>query len=170
MTFDSPIAERRLKNTAKLVHQSMWLLFVVAAGLMMIVRGSIPARTGSIWILGCAVLAFMLSFALRDVIKKVGHRNTEDRIVKDVKTFLENEPAPPARQPKPATPIVSQAARPAGDAFVPSKSADFVPLKGATAYRTSTGDPVVFDAFPLRDTVAFKVQFYAVLQPVAHNC
>ena len=170
MTFDLPIAERRLKSTARLVHQSMWLLFVIAAGLMMILRRSIPARTGSVWILGCAVLAFMLSFALRDVVKKLAHRNTEDRIVHDVKAFLEREPAPPARQPRLATAAASQADEPADDTLRPSKPADFMPLKGAAAYRTPTGDPVVFDAFPARESVAIRMDFYAVLQPVAHTC
>src|ERR1035438_8150021 len=80
MTFDLPIAEQRLKNTARLAHQSMWLLFLIAAGLMFAVRSSSQARTGSIWILGCAVLAFMFSFALRDAVRKLGHRNTENRI------------------------------------------------------------------------------------------
>jgi len=170
MTFDLPIAERRLRNTAKLVHQSMWLLFFIAAGLMMVVRRSVPARTGTIWILGCAVLAFMLSFALRDLLRKVGHRNTEDRIVKDVKFFLEREPAHEVRRPRPAIAPISEPAKPAGDAFVPSKSADFVPLKGAAAYRTSSGEPVVFDAFPSREAVAFKMDFYAVLMPVRPSC
>src|ERR1700722_10767506 len=101
MNFPLPIAEQTLKNTPRHLHQSMWLLFAIAAGLMIIVGRSVPARTGSVWILGCAVMAFMLSFALRDVIKKVGHRNTEDRIVKDVKTFLESEPANEERRIKP---------------------------------------------------------------------
>jgi hypothetical protein len=167
MSFDLPIAERRLKNTARLVQHSMWLLFFIAAGLMMVVRRSVPVRTGSIWILGCAVLAFMLSFALRDVLRKVGHRNTEDKIVKDVKTFLESEPAHEERRTKPA---MIQAGAPAADACLPSKSAGFVPLKGAAAYSKSIGEPVVFDAIPSRETVAFKMDFYAVLQPVALNC
>jgi hypothetical protein len=166
MSFDLPVAERRLKNTARLVQHSMWLLFFIAAGLMMVLRRSVPARTGSIWVLGCAVLAFMLSFALRDVVRKVGHRNTEDKIVKDVKTFLESEPAHEEKR-KPAT---IQAAAPAADACQPSKSAGFVPLKGAAVYSKSIGEPVVFDAFPSRETVAFKMDFYAVLQPVALNC
>jgi len=170
MTFDLPIAERTLKSTARLVQQSMWLLFIIAAALMIVVRRSVPARTGSMWILGCGVLAFMLLFALRDVIRKVGHRNTEDRIVKDVRTFLESEPAHEVRQPKPAIAAPTQPISPAGDAFVPSRPADFIPLKGAAAYRTSTGEPVVFDAFPSRESVAFKMSLYAVMQPVAHDC
>jgi hypothetical protein len=146
----------------------MWLLFVIAAGLMIVVRRSVPARTGSIWILGCAVLAFMLSFALRDVVRKVGHRNTEDKIVNDVKTFLEREPAPLVAHPRPKIAAVSRTEGPTGDAFVPSKSAGFMPLKGA-AFRTPTGEPVVFDAFPSREPVAFRMNFYAVLMPVRPN-
>ena len=93
MTFDLAITEQRLKNTARVAHQSMWLLFLIAAGLMIVVSHSAAARTGSIWVLGCAVLAFMLSFAMRDMVRKAGHRNTENRIVRDVKIFLEGEPA-----------------------------------------------------------------------------
>jgi hypothetical protein len=111
MTFDLPIAEQRLRNTARLAHQGMWLLFLIAAGLMIVVGRSAPARTGSIWFLSCAVLAFMFSFALRDVVRKVGHRNTENRIVRDVKIFLEREPALPVRQPaaKPGPPACNRA-------------------------------------------------------------
>jgi hypothetical protein len=101
MTFDLSIAERRLRNAVRLSFYSMWLLFAVAAALTMIVPHSVPGRTGSLWILGCAVLALMLSFALRDVVRKVGHRNTEDQIVRDVQTFLERQPAllPPGSRP-----------------------------------------------------------------------
>ena len=167
MTFDLPIAERRLRNTARSIHQSMWLLFPIAAGLMVVVRRGAPARNGSIWILGGAVLAFMLSFALRDVVRKIGRRNTEDKIVKDVKTFLERQPAPPVVQPVPAKAAVSRTASPVGG--VPSKSAGFVPLKGAAAYRTPAGDPVVFEAFPSHESIAIRMDFHAVLLPVLHN-
>ena len=167
MTFDLPIAERRLRNTARSIHQSMWLLFPIAAGLMVVVRRGAPARNGSIWILGGAVLAFMLSFALRDVVRKIGRRNTEDKIVKDVKTFLERQPAPPVVQPVPAKAAVSRTASPVGG--VPSKSAGFVPLKGAAAFRTPAGDPVVFEAFPSHESIAIRMDFHAVLLPVLHN-
>jgi hypothetical protein len=169
MIFDLPIAERRLRNAARLVFYSMWLLFAIAAALTMIVRHSVPARTGSLWILGCAVLAFVVSFALRDLVRKVGQRNTEDQIVRDVQTFLERQPAVPVGQSAPAKAAASQEARPAGDAFVPSRSADFVPLKGAAAYRTPAADPVVFDAFPSRGPVAVRMDFHAVLLP-RPNC
>lgn len=171
MTSPLPIvAEQTLKNTARYLRQGMWLLFLLAAALMFVVGRSVPARTGSIWILGCAVLAFMLSFALRDVIRKVGHRNTEDRIVKDVRTFLQSEPANEEKRVIPAMAAPSEPVSPVGDAFVPAKSADFVPLKGVAAFSTPTGDPVVFDAIPSGKTVLFKTSFYAVLQPVAHEC
>ncbi len=163
MTFDLPIAEQRLRNTARLAHQGMWLLFLIAAGLMIVVGRSAPARTGSIWFLSCAVLAFMFSFALRDVVRKVGHRNTENRIVRDVKIFLEREPALPVRQPA-AKAAASQPAAPAGD--VPSRPAGFVPLHGGAAYRTPAADPVVFDAIPLHEFVAVPTEFFAVLLPV----
>ena len=169
MTFDLLIAERRLKNTSRLVHQGMWLLFPIAVGLMIIVRRSAPARTGSVRILVCAVLAFMLSFALRDVLRKVGRRNTEDKIVHDVKSFFERQPASPVSKSKPAPEevAVSHTASPAS--AVPSRSAGFIPLKGAAAYRTPAADPVVFDAFPSRECVGVRTDFYAVLLPVLHN-
>jgi hypothetical protein len=168
MTFDLPIAERKLRNTERLVHQGMWLLFAVAAALMVILRRSAPARIGSVWILGCAVLALMLSFALRDVVRKLVRRNTEDKIVKDVKIFLEREPVSPVKRPVLAEVTVRPATGP--EQAVPSKSAGFVPLKGAAAYRPPTGDPVVFDAFPSRDSASVRMDFYAVLMPVLPRC
>lgn len=167
MSFDLPIAERKLKNTQRLLHQGMWLLFLIAAALMVVVRRSAPARIGSFWILGAALLAFMVSFALRDVMRKLVRHNTEDRIVKDVKNFLEREPAAAVvylAQPKPAA---IRKARPAAE--VPVKSAGFMELKGAR-FRTPAGDPVVFDAFPSREPVAFKTNLYPVLMPVLPRC
>jgi hypothetical protein len=169
MTIDF-IAERTLRNTSRLVSHGMWLLFLIAAGLMMILRRSAPARTGSLWILGCAILAFLLSFALRDLVRRVAHRNTEDKILNDVKTFLEREPDPLVERPAPAKAAVSRTANPAGGNFAPPKSASFIQPKGAVAYRTPAGDPVVFDAFPSRESVAVRMDFYAALQPVLHNC
>jgi hypothetical protein len=170
MSFDLPIAEQRLKNTARLAHQSMWLLFLIAAGLMIVVRRSAPARTGSIWFLGCAVLAFMFSFALRDFVRKVGHRNTENKIVRDVKIFLETEPAILVRPPAPA-PAKAAASGPGGPVDdVPSRSAGFVSLNGAVAYRTPAADPVVFDAFPSHSSVAVRTEFFPVLLPVMTGC
>jgi hypothetical protein len=163
MSFASPLAEQRLRNTSRLVYQGMWLLFLIAAGLMIIVRRSVPARIGSIWILGCAVLAFMLSFALRDAVRKVGHRNTEDRIVKEVKSFLQSQPAPTVAKHAPANRTASPAAG------VPSGSAGFVPLKSSAPYRTPAGEPVVFDAFPSRESVAIKMDFYALEPRVLNN-
>jgi hypothetical protein len=167
MSFASPIAEERLKNTARFVQQSMWLLFVIAAGLLLIVRRSVPARTGSIWVLAFAVLAFMLWFALRDAVRKVGHRNTEDKLVKDVKNFLERQPVELVERRAPAAAL---SASPTPESFAPLNSADFVPLKGVAAYRTPVGDPVVFDAIPSRESVAVKMDFYAALMPVISNC
>ncbi|MGA2740524.1 MAG: hypothetical protein ABSG65_24180 [Bryobacteraceae bacterium] len=168
MTFDLPIAERKLRNTERLVHQGMWLLFLIAAGLMVIVRRSAPARTGSVWILGCAILAFMLSFALRDVVRKLVRRNTEDKIVKDVKTFLERQPVGPVERPAP--PKVESSPAPSPENAVPSRPAGFVTLKDAVDYRSTFGYPVVFDAFPSRESATVKTDFYAVLMPVPHNC
>src|ERR1039457_4402151 len=87
--------------------------------------------------------------------------------LKDVKTFLERQPAPPVVQPVPAKAAVSRTASPVGG--VPSKSAGFVPLKGAAAYRAPAGDPVVFEAFPSHESIAIRMDFHAVLLPVLHN-
>lgn len=162
MTLDLPISESRLTNAARLIHQSMWLLFIISAGLTIMVRRSVPARTGSIWLLGCALLALGLSFALRNVVRRVGHRNTEDSIVRDVKTFLERQAVPPVVQAVPANAAVKQTTSPAGDPCVPSRLADFVALKGAGVCRTPPADPVVFDASPSRVPVAVRMDFHAV--------
>ena len=169
MTFDLTTTEQKLRSTARLAHQSMWLLFLIAAGLMLVVRRSAPVRTGSAWILGCAVLAFLFSFALRDVVKKLGHRNTESRIVRDVKVFLESEPALPVMPPLTvvANVVAGDSPIPADD--VPSKAADFVEVDDAASYCVPAADPVVFDAMPLRAPVAFQAQFFAVLLPVVTN-
>jgi hypothetical protein len=168
MKADSPIAEQRLKNTARLAHQSMWLLFLVAAGLMIVVRRSAEARTGSIWMLGCGLLAFMFSFVLRDAVRKLGHRNTENRIVRDVKTFLEREPGLPAPQPALAIVAKGRPERVADD--VPAKPAGFVRVNGAAPYRTAVANPVVFDTIPVREPVAVRTEFVAVMQPVMTHC
>jgi len=159
------LAERTLRSTSKLVNQGMWLLFLIACGLMMILRHSATARTGSLWILGLAILGFMASFALRDVLKKVGHRNTENKLVSDVKTFLEMEPVAPverAVKPKPAITEVQPA--------TPNKPAGFVPFKDVAPYRTSKGEPVVFDAIPNREPISVKMEFHPVLMPVMSHC
>jgi uncharacterized protein (DUF58 family) len=167
MTLDFVIAERRLKNTSRLVHQSMWLLFLIAVGLMIVVRRSASAHPASLWMLGGAVLAFMVSFALRDFLRKVLRRYTEDKIVHDVKIFLEREPAPAVAQPAP-TEVPVKPASPAN--AVPSRPAGFVPLKGAADHRTPVPDPVMFDAIPSHESVGIKTDFYAVLLPVVHTC
>ncbi|MGA3042926.1 MAG: hypothetical protein ABSF54_19275 [Bryobacteraceae bacterium] len=168
MTFDLHNAEQKLKNTSRLVQQSMWLLFAIAFGLIVVVGRSAPARTGSVWFFACAVFAFMFSFVLRDIVKKVGHRNTEDQIVKDVKVFLEREPDLPVRHT--ALPKVAESGPAEPTNPTPSRSAGFVFLQGAVAYCTPCADPVVFDAFPSRESVHVKTDFYAVLLPVVHNC
>jgi len=121
MTFELPIFERRLTNAARLIRLSMWLLFL-AAGLTIIVRRSVPARTGSLWFLGGAVLALVLSFALRDVVRRVGHRNTEDSIVRAVKTYIERQPflhRLDAGSHGLAAPLVEKSAGPGGRVVLP---------------------------------------------------
>ncbi len=161
MTLDLPVTERRLKSTARLMHQSMWLLFAVAAGLMVVVRRSGMVRTGSIWMLGCAVLAFMLSFALRDMVRKVVRRNTEDKLVKDVKNYLQKEPVGPVVQAAPAR----TAASGPDEEFVPGRANDFLRLK-EIAPRGQGADLVVFDAIPARESTSVRLDFYPVLLPV----
>jgi hypothetical protein len=168
MTTDLPFAARKLKSTERLIHQSMWLLFLTAAVLMVIVRRSAPGRTGSIWILGSAVLVFMVSFALRDFVRKLVRRNTEDQIVKEVKTFLEGQPTGLVERPAPVRVEVSPTVT--AENALPAKAAGFMPLKGATAYYTPAGDPVVFDTIPSHDSAPVRMDFYAVLMPVVHNC
>lgn len=180
MLFDVSVAERRLRITPRVVYQGMWLLLAIAACLMMILRRSLPTREGSIWIVGSVVLACLLSFALRDVVRKVGHRNTEDKIVNDVKTFLANEtvalpaqPTPPlaeSNQAESNQAESSEAPVSAGDGFRPVRPADFMELKNVASYRTLAGDPVVFDAFPWRQLIAFRPELHAVLVPVRPAC
>lgn len=169
MTFDSLIAERKLKTTAQFMQQSMWLVFLIAPGLLMIVRRSGLVRTGSMWMLGCTVLAFMLSFALRDAVRKIGHRNTEDKLVKEVKTYLESAPSVPVAPPAPPRAAVSQPVGRMGDAFVPCRAADFLPPQ-SVAPRAPGAGLAVFDAMPARDSIGVRLDYYAVLLPVRPTC
>jgi hypothetical protein len=79
MGFNPLTAERGLKSTTRWLHQGTWLLLLSGAGLIFVVRGS-AGRTGVLWILGCALLGLVLSLALRDVLRKLGRRNTEDNL------------------------------------------------------------------------------------------
>lgn len=159
------IAERTLRSTSRLVNQGMWLLFLVATALMVIVRRSSAVRTGSIWILGCAVLALMASFALRDLVRKAGHRNTENRIVHDVKTFLESEPAV-RFEPR----VIAKPAPVEEEILKPVAQADFIPMQGVTLYSTSEGEPVVFEEIHTRHTLGFKFDLFPVLAPMKASC
>ncbi|HLY18186.1 MAG TPA: hypothetical protein VKR61_13230 [Bryobacteraceae bacterium] len=147
------------------MQHSVWLLFIIAAGLILVVRGGGTLRTGSIWVLGCAVLAFIFSFALRDAVRKMGHRNTEDRLVNDVKHYLQAEPAAPATAP--AVAALQPAGCP-GDAFVPTKAADFVQERAAELILDA--DLVVFDAFPVRKSTCVRWSAGAVLVPAESAC
>jgi hypothetical protein len=88
--------------------------------------------------------------------------------VKDVKSFLENQPALSEAQPAPPKIPVGRVDTSASEAPVPSKPAGFLTLKDAVAYRAPAGDPVVFDAFPARESAPVKTHFFAVLLPVLH--
>ena len=99
--------------------------------------------------------------------QKAGQRNTQNKIVKDVKTFLERVRVLPVRLPAPAK-AASHPASLAGD--VPSGWADFAAWSDPAAYSTPAGYPVVFDAIPLRESVAVRTDFFAVLLPARTNC
>ena len=139
------VAERRLRSTSRLLSQGTWLLLVIAAGLMFVVRRNDAAHTPATWVVGAATLAMMGAYALRDIARKLGHRNTEDRLVKDVKAFLENQP--------PAAVLAT-------DNCLPTGSAGFLPLQGAAALLTSAGTPVVYDIFPSRKVVDVSVDLF----------
>jgi len=169
MTLDLPFAERRLKSTARLMHQSMWLLFLIAAGLMVAVRRSGTVRAGSVWVLSAAVLIFMLSFVLRDVVRIISHRNTEDKLVKEVKNFLQREPVWPVAQAAPAAAAVTEPATRPEEEPVPCRAADFIQPKGARPC-VQEPDLAVFDAIPAHDSMGVRSNFYPVLLPIMPNC
>jgi len=173
MTWDAPVAEQRLKHTTRWMHQAAGLLLLITAGLMLALRHNNAIRVGSLWLIGGAVLAFMLSFALRDVIRKLGYKATEDRIIRDLKTYMHGhlETAPVVHNDKQqAEPPQPQAAiqtvvRP-GDAFVPTRAATFLELKSSMPLPRPSEDLVVFDAMPPRNSVELKMDLFAVLLPV----
>jgi len=173
MSWDAPVAERRLKHTTRWMHQSAGLLLLITAGLMLVLRHNNAIRIGSLWLVGGAVLAFMLSFALKDLIRKLGYRATEERIIKDLQTYMHGSlgSAPVAqndeRQPEPPQPqAVSQAVGHAGDAFVPCRAAAFLVLRDSKPLPVTSEDLVVFDAIPPLRSVEIRMNLFAVLMPV----
>jgi len=165
MTFAMPLAEQKLKESARVMQSGMWLLFLAAIALAVMVRRSGSMRSASIWILGCAVLAFLVSFALRDMLRKIGHRHTENKLVDEVKTYLRTAPAIPVIPIRNKPEVVS---RPVEDC-VPARANEFLQLKDA-AVRMPATDLVVFDAIPVRDNVTVRTDFYAILLPVRPAC
>jgi len=165
MTLDLMMTERRLKITSRLMYQGMWVLCVVAA-LMLLVRRSGAGRIGSLWMFGMALLIFMISFAMRDVMRKIGHRNTENKLVDEVKSYLQNQPAQPVEQPEPVRAVQLEPASQPEEACVPNQAAGFVPLPGSFLSGNSADELAVFDSIPSRDRVTFAAQFHAVLEPV----
>jgi hypothetical protein len=160
MTFDSPIAEKGLRITSRFMHQRVWLLLPIAAAMTGIVRRGAPGSTAYLWFLGCGFLAFML------VRRKLGYRDTQDKLVRDVKTFLEKQSANLADPPAPLKP----ADVPKVVAVPHSGPADFVSLQVAAAFRRPAGDPVVFDAFPSRKSVAVRMDFRTPVLPAEASC
>jgi len=173
MTWDAPVAEQRLKHTTRWMHQTAGLLLLITAGLMLALRHNNAIRVGSFWLIGGAVLAFMLSFALKDVIRKLGYRATEERIIKDLKTYMHGhiETAPVVHNDEPQTEppqpqgVIQTVVRP-GDAFVPTRAATFLELKKSMPLLGPGEDLVVFDAMPPRRSAELKMDLFAVLMPV----
>jgi len=140
MTRDFPAADRRIKHAARLWSLSMWLLPPVAASAMLIVRRTDNARTGLFWILACIALGYVLSFVLRSLVRRMSHRNTEDKLVSDVKTYLKAQPVEtdPARGDQPARHPI--------ETIVAAEPAGFVALKGSRPPGPRRDDLVVYDA------------------------
>ena len=97
MTFDLLIAERRMKRIVWVVHHSTWPLSAIAASLMLTAGSSAISHRLSLWLLGYALVALVLSMALRRVARRLVQRNVEDQIVKDLRTFFQVEPASPVK-------------------------------------------------------------------------
>jgi len=143
------MAERKLKNAGRLLHPGMWLLFLAAASLMAITHVSGSARTGSVWTLALVVMAIVLLVLLRVVVRHAGHRKTEDKLVNEVKTYLQGQESDSIKRPVPAV-AVPPAARPAPQTPMPTECTAFMPLDGVTLRGVNGGDLVVFDAIAAR--------------------
>jgi len=170
MTFDLP-SERRVRGTTRWMHQAMWLLFAVFMALMVLARRDGAMSGESFWIPSVVLLAFMLSLTLRDLKRIAGHRNTEDKLVNEVKTFLQKESvrAPEAsRQTETAASVTASASEDCNK--VPREAAQFVLAEEPIGFREPCGDLAVFDAFPSRRLAGVKTRFHAVLQPVVAEC
>ncbi|MGO4880289.1 MAG: hypothetical protein ACLP59_05645 [Bryobacteraceae bacterium] len=165
VNFDA-IGERTLRNTSRLVNQGMWILFVISAALMIVLRRNSTSPSGPFWILGFAVLGFMALIVLRDFARKAGHRHTENKIVNDVKTFLEREPVADLTARPMTRKLAAVSSVDPADTLVPSKQAGFVELRGAFMRCTPDAEPVVFDAIPSHQSAPKQTEFYAVLMPV----
>jgi hypothetical protein len=155
------------------MHQTAGLLLLISAGLMLALHRSNAIRVGSLWLIGYAVLGFMLSFALRDVIRRLGHRATEERIIRDLRTYMHGRlgAAPVVhndkRQTEPPQPQAAiQTVVLPGDAFVPCRAAAFLELRDSKPLRVTSEDLVVFDAIPPLRSVEIRMNLFAVLMPV----
>jgi len=171
MTLPFPLAYRKIKNPARLMQQGVWLLLFIAVALLVVLRVSGNLGSGSLWILGCAVVAFLLSVALRGVIRKLGHRNTESKIVHDVKAFLESQPPVEFRrhltEPVPVSKMESR--EPEEKADVPGQATCFMPMSGELKHREPGDDLVVFDAIPRHSGIEVRMNFFPVMTPVVCN-
>lgn len=166
MTTAFPFPTRKIKNPARLMQQGVWLLLVIAVSLLVIMRTSGTLGKGSLWILGCAVAAFLLSLTMRDVVRKLGYRNTQDKIVKDVKTFLETQPPLEVRQPVYRTPAVIAEVREEAEELIPRQATSFATMVRELTLHTPSDDLVVFDAISPRTPIALHMDFYPVMTPV----
>ncbi|MGA2131691.1 MAG: hypothetical protein ABSH50_05190 [Bryobacteraceae bacterium] len=169
MTIPFPLSSRKIKNPARLMQQGVWLMLIVAVSLLLILRRSGTLGGGSLWILGLAVVAFLGTLAMRDVMRRLGHRNTEDKLVKDVKAFLETQPPIEFRQRAYVAPPASRAqSHDEEQDLVPRPATNFVASR-ELAHRAPGDDLVVFDAMQPRVCVELRVELYPVLAPVVAN-
>jgi len=154
------------------MHQSAGLLLLITAGLMVVLHRSNAIRIGSPWIIAGLVLGFTFAFGLRDLIRRLGYRATEERILKDVRTYMNGSLQKAAvapeqqRQAEPVErPLVQTVACPS-DAFVPCRVAAFLEPKDAMLPSGSNTDLVVFDAMPPRHRIEPRLDLFAIPLPV----
>ena len=168
MTNPFPMPSRSLKNPGRLMQQGVWLLAIIALSLLLVMRHSGNLGSGSFWIVGCAVGAFLLSLTLRDAARKLGHRSTEDKIVKDVKNFLENQPALEVHPPAPvARPVVVAKSAEEVEEVIPRQATNFLSMSSDT--QIPSDDLVVFDVIRPAVPVQVHMNFFPVMAPVMSN-
>jgi len=171
MSLDVSLDGQRFKNTTAFLHRAAGPSLMIAAGLMVALNRNNAVRISSPWVLACAVVGLILSFALRDVTGRLGHKATEDRILKEVIAYLHGntETAPAASvapsEGREAAPSQTAAALPANNCM-PRQAAGFLAWQQNPPVRLASQDLVVFDAMPPRRSIELKIDLFAVLMPV----